>query len=62
MQAEFAESAQDAVTEFLQKSKKAGMKKLVIDLQGNGGGVVLLGIDLFKQVRICVMVSEVLTR
>jgi len=49
MQAEFAESAQDAVTEFLQKSKKAGMKKLVIDLQGNGGGVVLLGIDLFKQ-------------
>ncbi|KAK0122059.1 hypothetical protein ONS95_010323 [Cadophora gregata] len=49
MQAEFAETAQDAVAEFLEKSKDAGMKKLVIDLQGNGGGLVLLGIDLFKQ-------------
>ncbi|PVH77617.1 hypothetical protein DL98DRAFT_591045 [Cadophora sp. DSE1049] len=49
MRGEFAETAQDAVTEFLKKSKQAGMKKLVIDLQGNGGGTVLLGIDLFKQ-------------
>jgi hypothetical protein len=44
-------TAQAAFTEFLAKSKEAGMKKLVIDLQGNGGGSVLLGLDLFKQVR-----------
>lgn len=50
MPGSFAESFQDLVTSFLKKSKDAGMEKLVIDLQGNGGGVVMLGIDLFKQV------------
>ncbi|KAH7327288.1 hypothetical protein BKA65DRAFT_406328, partial [Rhexocercosporidium sp. MPI-PUGE-AT-0058] len=49
MPGELAETAQDAVSQFLLKSKEAGMNKLVIDLQGNGGGTVLLGIDLFKQ-------------
>ncbi|KAG4439022.1 hypothetical protein IFR05_005486 [Cadophora sp. M221] len=49
MAGELAETAQDAVSEFLRKCKEASMKKLVIDLQGNGGGTVLLGIDLFKQ-------------
>jgi hypothetical protein len=51
MQDKLGETAQAAFTEFLAKSKEAGMKKLVIDLQGNGGGSVLLGLDLFKQVR-----------
>ncbi|CAH0037203.1 unnamed protein product [Clonostachys rhizophaga] len=32
---------------FLTQAKSAGMKKLVIDLQGNGGGVLSLGYDLF---------------
>jgi len=41
---------QQFVTEFLKRSKAAGMKKLVIDLQGNGGGVIYEGFDLFKQV------------
>ncbi|KAL2061304.1 hypothetical protein VTL71DRAFT_7577 [Oculimacula yallundae] len=49
MPGELAESAQDTVQQFLREAKQAGMKKLVIDLQGNGGGTVLLGIDLFKQ-------------
>jgi C-terminal processing protease CtpA/Prc len=50
MQGPLAQSAQEAITNFVQMSKQAGVKKLVIDLQGNGGGTVLLGIDLFKQV------------
>jgi hypothetical protein len=39
------------VQRFLKKSKDAGIKKIVIDLQGNGGGISFLGLDLFKQVR-----------
>lgn len=39
----------DAVTRFLNASKKAGMKKVVIDLQQNSGGVALLAYDTFKQ-------------
>lgn len=40
----------EAVQKFLKKSKDAGMKKIVVDLQGNGGGISFLGLDLFKQV------------
>lgn len=39
------------VAAFLQKSKAAGMKKIVIDLQQNWGGLTLLATDTFKQVR-----------
>ena len=34
---------------FLNASKEAGMKKVVIDLQSNYGGVALLAFDTFKQ-------------
>ncbi len=40
----------DTVSEFLAKSKEAGMKKVLIDLQQNGGGNTFLAIDTFKQV------------
>uniref|UniRef100_A0A8H7N2W7 Tail specific protease domain-containing protein n=1 Tax=Bionectria ochroleuca TaxID=29856 RepID=A0A8H7N2W7_BIOOC len=42
-------SFSDAVSSFIKKAKEAGMKKIVIDLSGNGGGNVLLGYDVFKQ-------------
>jgi hypothetical protein len=48
----FAISFQQFVKDFLQRSKAAGMKKLVIDLQGNAGGSVFDGFELFKQVTI----------
>lgn len=38
------------IGEFLQRSKEAGLKKVVIDVQQNGGGDTLLAIDAFKQV------------
>ncbi|KAG9228754.1 hypothetical protein BJ875DRAFT_525594, partial [Amylocarpus encephaloides] len=47
---ESVKSFQTAVAEFLIKCKAAGMKKLVIDLQGNGGGRIISGFDLFKQI------------
>ena len=37
------------VGKFLQRSKEAGLKKVVIDLQQNYGGEVLLATDTFKQ-------------
>jgi C-terminal processing protease CtpA/Prc len=46
----FAVSFQQFVKDFLQRSRTAGMKKLVIDLQGNGGGSVFDGYELFTQV------------
>ncbi|KAF8862958.1 hypothetical protein BDZ45DRAFT_686220 [Acephala macrosclerotiorum] len=49
MQGPLSQTCQDAVTEFLELSREAGMRKLVIDLQGNGGGTVILRVDLFKQ-------------
>jgi hypothetical protein len=39
----------EAVGEFIDKSKAAGMKKIVIDLQGNGGGSALLAYDTFAR-------------
>lgn len=38
------------ITEFLKKSKAAGMKKILIDVQQNSGGDTFLAIDAFKQV------------
>ncbi|KAJ9665374.1 hypothetical protein H2201_004451 [Coniosporium apollinis] len=43
------EDFQRIVTEFLALAKAAGKTKLIIDLQANGGGTILLGHDLFKQ-------------
>ena len=40
------------VDTFLQKSKAAGIQKIVIDLQQNWGGLALLATDTFKQVRL----------
>lgn len=38
------------VGKFLAQSKEAGMKKILVDLQENGGGDTFLAIDTFKQV------------
>ena len=40
----------NTVAEFLQRSKEAGMTKVVIDVQQNFGGDPLLAFDTFKQV------------
>lgn len=40
---------QAIVHDFLLQAKKAGKQKMVLDLQGNGGGVILLAYDLFRQ-------------
>ena len=39
-----------AVQDFIKKSKDAGMQKVVIDLQANGGGSVVLDYEVFKLV------------
>jgi hypothetical protein len=43
-------SFSDTIGEFLRRSKQAGMKKVLIDVQQNSGGVNLLAVDAFKQV------------
>ncbi|KAI8941481.1 hypothetical protein NX059_002699 [Plenodomus lindquistii] len=40
---------QDVAVQFLDTAKAAGKSKLIIDLQANGGGVILQGYDLYKQ-------------
>ncbi|PLB51538.1 peptidase S41 family protein [Aspergillus steynii IBT 23096] len=35
-------------TKFLHEAKKAGKKKIIIDLSNNAGGTVVSGLDLFK--------------
>ncbi|KAK9444209.1 pyridine nucleotide-disulfide oxidoreductase family protein [Metarhizium brunneum] len=40
---------QTAISDFLRKAKAAGKTRLIIDLQGNRGGVVLLAYDFFRQ-------------
>ena len=40
---------QSTIGEFIIRSKAAGLKKVVIDLQQNMGGETLLAIDTFKQ-------------
>ena len=45
-------SASLAVQSFLQTCIQNNIKKILIDLQGNSGGTVLLAYDFFKQVRV----------
>lgn len=40
---------QSVNTYFLQRARADGKKKLIIDLSANGGGTILQGYDLFKQ-------------
>ncbi|KAJ3498822.1 hypothetical protein NLG97_g835 [Lecanicillium saksenae] len=40
---------QAKIADFLSRAQAAGKTKLVIDFQANGGGYVLLGYDLFRQ-------------
>ncbi|KLJ11924.1 hypothetical protein EMPG_12928 [Blastomyces silverae] len=40
---------QNTIEKFLSECKKAGKKKLIVDVTGNGGGTILLGYDMFKQ-------------
>ena len=42
----FAASSADEFREALEKLKKQGMKNLILDLQGNGGGYLNIAIDL----------------
>lgn len=46
----FASNAQATVQEFFQKAVHAGKKKLVVDLQVNGGGFIFLAYDIFRQI------------
>ncbi|KAF6826982.1 peptidase S41 family protein [Colletotrichum plurivorum] len=46
---EYLTNFQDTVGKFLVESKKAGKKKLVIDVAANGGGFVVAGYELFAQ-------------
>jgi hypothetical protein len=39
---------QNTATSFLAAAKAAGKKKLIVDVQANGGGTILLGYDLYK--------------
>ncbi|KAI0451089.1 hypothetical protein F5B21DRAFT_528208 [Xylaria acuta] len=42
-------TAQTTVNEFISRTQEAGLQKVVIDLQGNRGGQVLLAVDTFKR-------------
>ncbi|KAI1123637.1 hypothetical protein F5Y10DRAFT_251427 [Nemania abortiva] len=42
-------TAQATVGEFIRRTQEAGLQKVVIDLQKNGGGQVLLAVDTFKR-------------
>ncbi|WEW60091.1 hypothetical protein PRK78_005575 [Emydomyces testavorans] len=46
----FMSAFSDFVTKFLAACKTAGKKKLIIDVTGNGGGLLLLAYDLLKQI------------
>jgi hypothetical protein len=50
MDRSYAESFTTVVGEFLSMSDAADMQKIIVDLQGNGGGDALLATDLFKHV------------
>ncbi|MCJ1265630.1 hypothetical protein MMC22_005510 [Lobaria immixta] len=40
---------QKTLQEFLAEAKKSRKTKLIIDIQGNGGGLIALGVELFAQ-------------
>ncbi|KAH7078361.1 hypothetical protein FB567DRAFT_133623 [Paraphoma chrysanthemicola] len=42
------EEFQATAANFLAAAKAAGKKKLIVDVQANGGGTILLGYDLYK--------------
>ncbi|KAI0206055.1 hypothetical protein F4808DRAFT_470940 [Astrocystis sublimbata] len=42
-------TAQATVNDFIRRTKNAGLQKVVIDLQGNRGGQVVLAVSIFKQ-------------
>ncbi|KAF2971245.1 hypothetical protein GQX73_g2397 [Xylaria multiplex] len=42
-------TAQTTVTEFIRRTQAAGLQRVVIDLQQNKGGQVLLAVNIFKQ-------------
>lgn len=42
-------TAQTTVEEFIRRTQEAGLQRVVIDLQKNGGGQVLLAVDTFKR-------------
>jgi hypothetical protein len=42
------EQFQDTAVKFIAAAKAAGKKKLVVDVQANGGGTILLGYDLYS--------------
>jgi hypothetical protein len=46
------------IKEFLERAQEAGLKKVVVDLQQNGGGDSLLAVDTFKQVFIALQLSS----
>ncbi|KAF2005034.1 hypothetical protein P154DRAFT_530723 [Amniculicola lignicola CBS 123094] len=46
---ELVEEFQNITGRILNEAVKAGKKKLVIDLRGNGGGYIFLGYDFFQQ-------------
>ncbi|KAI8946997.1 hypothetical protein F4801DRAFT_30885 [Xylaria longipes] len=43
-------SFQSGVQEFFAKAVEAGKTKLIIDVQANGGGIILQGYDTFRQI------------
>ena len=45
----FPNEFQSVIETFISDAKAAGKTKLVIDLSGNGGGIILLGYDAFRQ-------------
>ncbi|RYP14819.1 hypothetical protein DL765_006120 [Monosporascus sp. GIB2] len=46
---EYLTNFQEVVASFLEKSRQAEKKRLVIDLTANGGGFVIAGFELFAQ-------------
>jgi hypothetical protein len=42
-------TTQTTVDEFIRRSKEAGLQEVVIDLQQNTGGQILLAIDVFRR-------------
>lgn len=47
---EYALNLQVVVADFLNKSKTAGKKRLVVDVTSNGGGLVAAGYELYTQI------------
>ncbi|KAF3921136.1 hypothetical protein ABW21_db0200967 [Orbilia brochopaga] len=43
------DGVQAALTAFFEEARRQGSQKLVIDVRGNGGGVVNIGFELYKQ-------------